>query len=202
MVEEKSARLLVDPGIWSEDVSELKNIDALFISHEHQDHTDPEKIKTLVQNNSEMVIYTNLGVGKILAENNFKWTEFIGGQIITIKDASVEAVGEKHAVIYPDYAKGNVLNTGFLFANRLYYPGDSFNLPNKPVEILALPVCAPWLKMSETIDFAKAIKPKIFFPVHDGMLKHVGPFHGAPKALLEPEGMQIIIPEIGQTFEV
>ena len=33
LVEEGSARLLVDPGNWSEDISGLKNIEALFISH-------------------------------------------------------------------------------------------------------------------------------------------------------------------------
>ena len=202
LVEEEKARLLVDPGIWSEDVSGLKNIDALFISHEHPDHVDPDKIKILLQNNPEMVIYTNAGVGKVLTENDYKWIECTAGQVIIVKDVTVETVGERHAVIYPGFAKGDVMNTGFLFGDKLYYPGDSFTLPNKPVEILALPVCAPWLKMAEAIDFAKTIKPKLFFPVHDGMLKHLGPFHGAPKALLEPEGIQMIVPEIGVPFEV
>lgn len=202
LVEEGSARFLVDPGNWSEDISELKNIDALFLSHEHQDHSDPEKIKTLVQNNSEMVIYTNPGVGKILTENNLTWTEFTNGQSILIKNVSIEAVGEQHAEIYPGLFKTPVLNTGFLFGNKLYYPGDSFTVPNKSVEILALPVCAPWSKTVEVIDFAKSVEPKVCFPVHDGMLKHSGPFYRIPQMFLESAGIQMLVPEIGQTFVV
>lgn len=201
LVEEGSARFLVDPGTWSEDISDLTNIDALFISHEHQDHIDLEKIKTLVPNNPEMIIYTNAGVGKILTENNFKWTEFTGGQKIMISGFSVEAIGEYHAEIYPGLFNSLLLNTGFLFANKLYYPGDSFTLPNKPVEILALPVCAPWSKIAEVIDFAKAIKPTVCFPVHDAMLKNPGPFYRIPQLFIEPEGIKMLIPEIGQVFE-
>ncbi len=202
LVEEGSARLLVDPGNWSEDISGLKNIEALFISHEHKDHADIGKIKTVIQNNPNLIVYTNPGVGKILTENKITWTEFTRGQTVMVKGMSVEAIGETHASIYVGLVAGEIPNTGLFIAGRLYYPGDSFALPNKPVEILALPVCAPWLKMAEAIDFAKAVKPQVCFPVHDGMLKHLGPFHNLPKLLLEPEGIKVIIPEIGQTFEV
>ena len=46
--------------------------------------------------------------------------------------------------------------------------------PGKPVEVLALPVAGPWLKISETIEYAKQVNPKICFPVHDGMMSITG----------------------------
>lgn len=201
MIEKQGVRLLVDPGSWSEDLSELKNIDALFLSHEHQDHTDLEKIKGLVQNNPTMKIYTNSGVGKGLTENKINWTEFSSG-IIQVKDISVEAVGEKHAPIYPGYAKSDIPNTGFIFADKLYYPGDSFALPNRPIEILALPICAPWAKLAETVDFAKAVKPSQYFPVHDRMLKFPGSYYKNADALLSPDGIRLVAVENNVPFTV
>ncbi len=201
-IEEDNVRILIDPGTWSEDVSKLDAIDALFLSHEHQDHTDPERIKILLANNAELKIFTNPGVGKILTDNTIAWNVFVHGQTQNINGVMVEAFGEKHASIYPSYPAESVHNTGFLIDGRLWYPGDSLTEPNRPVEILALPVCAPWLKMAEALDYAQAINPKVCFPVHDGMLKHTGPFHRLPKAVLEPLGIQFLIPEVGVSFDM
>lgn len=200
LVEKGNSRILFDPGTWSEDVSNLKNIDALFLSHEHQDHTDPERIKILLANNSQLKIYTNSGVGKVLDETNIPWTEFTNGQKQTINGLEVEAIGEKHAEIYPSFPI--VDNTGFLIGGRLFYPGDSFTVPNKPVEILALPVCAPWLKSAEAIEYAKKINPKMYFPVHDAMLKFPGPFHKLPQMILGQAGIAALTPEVGKLFLV
>jgi hypothetical protein len=65
---------------------------------------------------------------------------------------------------------GLVENTGYMVANKFYFPGDNFHNPNKPVDVLALPVAGPWMKISEAIDFAKAVKPRMAFGVHDGMI--------------------------------
>ena len=64
----------------------------------------------------------------------------------------------------------SVENTGYFIANKLFYPGDAFYKPSKPVEVLAVPVAGPWMKVSEGIDYAKEVKPKKCFPVHDGIL--------------------------------
>lgn len=200
LVVEGSARILFDPGMWSEDVSGITNLDALFLSHEHQDHTDPAQIKKVLASNPEIKIFTNPGVGKVLTEKNIPWIEFVNGQTQNIKGVTVEAIGEKHAEIYPGFPI--VDNTCFFINGRLFYPGDSFTLPNKPVEILALPVCAPWLKMSEALDFAKKVNPKTCFPVHDGMLKHTGPFHKLPQMVLGEAGINVIVPGIGVSFSV
>lgn len=202
LVEEGNARILFDPGFWSEDISHLTNLGALFISHEHQDHTDPTQIKNVLAANPLIKIFTNPGVGKVLTDNNIPWTKFVNGEKVMVQDVLVEAVGEQHAPLYPGFSAEKVHNTGFLIAEKLFYPGDSFAEPNRPVEILALPVCAPWLKMSEALDYAKKINPKICFPVHDGMLKHTGPFHKMPQILLGEAEITVIVPEIGKSFNI
>lgn len=63
--------------------------------------------------------------------------------------------------------------------------------PKRPIHILALPVAAPWLKISETIEYVLALKPKNTFPVHDGMLNEFGKGFSerALKSLFEPQGI-------------
>jgi hypothetical protein len=56
----------------------------------------------------------------------------------------------------------------------LYYPGDSFVLPEKPVDTLALPASAPWMKLSEAADFMTDIHPRLAFPTHDAILSDAG----------------------------
>jgi len=79
-------------------------------------------------------------------------------------------------------------NLGVFINGRIYYPGDSFAMPGtRDIEILALPVGAPWLKISEVVNFLRQAKPKITFPTHDAVLSEFG------KAL--PDRM---LPEIAQ----
>lgn len=66
------------------------------------------------------------------------------------------------------------MNIGILINDLLYYPGDSFVLPGRPVDTLALPVAAPWLKISEAMDFLTQIRPRLAFPTHDAVLSQIG----------------------------
>jgi len=100
----------------------------------------------------------------------------------------VEGHGEKHATIYKDF--GQVQNTGYFFANRLFYHGDAFYNPGKPVEILALPIVGPWMKISEAVEYALLLKPKIAFPVHDGMFKFNQATRRVSQTFLPPAGIE------------
>jgi L-ascorbate metabolism protein UlaG (beta-lactamase superfamily) len=211
IIEESGVRIMTDPGAYSTLQNEAKGIDYIFITHEHQDHIHIESLKIVLKNNPKAKIVTNRGVGKLLDAEKipYQMLEHGGEGDFGLPAASagtaqaggvhVEGHGEKHAVIYQEY--GQVQNTGYFFANRFFYPGDAFFNPSKPVEILALPVSGPWMKMSEAIDYAKALKPKVCFPVHDGFLKFGGPFHSVPRALLPPAGIAFEILADGETKE-
>ena len=77
----------------------------------------------------------------------------------------------------------------------MFYPGDAFCNPNMPVDILALPVAGPWMKISEALNYAEALKPKICFPVHDGHIKEIGsgPIHKLPENVLSSLGIKFVI---------
>ena len=187
VVEENGARIMTDPGAWSTLQHEERGIDYIFITHEHQDHFHIESLKTVLKNNPKAKAVTNRSVGKLLDAEKISYELLEHGGVAEFGSVQVEGHGDKHAVIYEKF--GQVQNTGYFFANRFFYPGDAFFNPNKPVEILALPVCGPWMNISEAIDYAKLLKPKVVFPVHDGMLKILGPFHGVPQKILSEAGI-------------
>ena len=193
------ARIMIDPGMWSEGHTDIENLDAIFITHKHPDHADPESLKKILAKNQGVPIYSNDQVIEELRPHGIAVERFVAGDRQDIKGLMVEAHGKDHAVIYPNLPRTD--NICFLIGGRLYHPGDSLHNPNKPVEILALPVCAPWLRLAEAIDFAKSLKPKIVFPIHDGMLKHLGPFHKLPQMNLEPEGIEWRVLAPGQAGE-
>lgn len=199
LIEENGLRILTDPGSYTTAQTEVKDLDIILITHEHPDHLHVESLKTAVQNNPHARVITNAAVGKLLDEAGIKYEVIKDKDSITLKDVLVEAWEEEHAVIYP--ALPRVRNTGFLFAHKLCYPGDAFIKPGKLIEVLALPVAGPWVKISESIDYALELQPKRCFPVHDGMLKSGGPFHLVPPKILGPKGITFEVIEDGQTKE-
>jgi L-ascorbate metabolism protein UlaG (beta-lactamase superfamily) len=190
VIEEKGVRIMTDPGAYSTLQNEQKNIDYIFITHEHQDHFHLESLKIVLKNNPQAKIVTNSGVGKLLDAENIPYEILEHAGTKDCLGVSVEGCGDKHAIVYKDF--GAVQNTGYLFAKRFFYPGDAFYNPEKPVEILALPVAGPWMKISEAIDYAKLLKPKICFPVHDGMLKYTGLTRGVSGRYLKFAGIEFV----------
>ena len=53
---------------------------------------------------------------------------------------------------------------------RLMHPGDALFVPDEPVEVLATPAAAPWLKISEAADFLRAVAPRHAVPIHQGII--------------------------------
>jgi hypothetical protein len=74
-------------------------------------------------------------------------------------------------------AGANLLLTahvGISVSHGLFHPGDAFTPPGQPVEVLAVPAGAPWLKVSEPIDYLRAVRPKVAVPAHDQVLSAAG----------------------------
>lgn len=199
LIEVKGVRILTDPGNYNVTPME-EGIDAILITHEHQDHLHVEALQVILAKNREAQVISHVGVGKILDEAGITYTAIADGEAIEVKGVAIESSGSAHACIHHDLPA--VQNTGFLIDNALFYPGDSFHDPQKSVKILALPVAGPWMKLSEAIEYAKLIKPKVVFPVHDGMLRQgieLGPTRRIPKALLEPLGITYVDMTEGST---
>lgn len=198
LVEEGGARILLDPGTYSTGQNDVKNIDAVLITHEHQDHIDAESLKTILQNNSNVKIYTNNGVGELLKKEGIAFNLLEDGQSTDVKGVLIEGFGVDHAMIFAQMPI--IRNTGYRIAKRFFYGGDSLTTI-VPCEILAYPAVAPWMKVEWAIDFAKAVKPKVCFPVHDAFLKIPGPFYNAPQNFLKEAGIEWVVISAGETKE-
>ncbi len=200
IIEEAGKTILTDPGIFTVDAQvSLRNIDIILITHEHGDHMHVESVLEIVKNNPAVKIVTNGSVAKILEQKGLT-CEIVGdGQSKTIESLLFEGFGTAHAEIYEDY--GLVENTGYFINNKLFYPGDAFTDPGKPVEILAFPVAGPFVLLKNAIDYAKQIHPKICFPVHDGVLKNSGFFLTVIKTFIEKDGIVFVPVETGAVGE-
>ena len=201
LVEEGGLRVLTDPGAYSTAQNDLTNIDLVIITHEHQDHLHIESLKIILKNNPDAHVITNSAVGKILTSENIAHEIVEDGENTTIGQLDIEGHGKDHAYIYKTVS--SVQNTGYFIGRRLFYPGDALYNPPKPVEVLALPVAGPWLTVGDAIDYAKAVAPKVCFPVHDGMINFdlPVPTHRFPQKILSECNIKFVPMVEGSTEE-
>ncbi len=168
VLEEKGIVIITDPGSFTSAQNELTGIDVVLITHEHQDHFHLESLRTILKNNPHATVITNLAVGVHLAQEGIVHHVVGDQESTTVRGILIEGFGKDHAPIYGDM--GKVENTSYLVAGRFYLPGDNFHVPGREIDVLALPVAGPWMRISDAIDFAKKINPRAAFGVHDGML--------------------------------
>lgn len=171
VVEQYGQSLVVDPGHWTTNFEVPNHVVGVVVTHEHGDHFDQDKLKAITDKNPGAVIYAHRDIVSQLAE--FRTQEVVANEGMKAGNFELEFFGGEHANITSNWQP--VANLGVLVNERLYYPGDSFCVPEeRSVEILAIPASAPWMKISEAIDFLNAVKPKYAFPTHDAILSDTG----------------------------
>ena len=162
--------VVVDPGVFSNDFIAPDNVVAVIITHQHPDHADPARIKSVLERNPDAVVYAHESVGLSLPGIQIKPVQ--AGDSIASSPFTFAFYGGNHAVI--DESIPPIANLGVMINDHLYYPGDSFVVPDEPVRTLALPIAAPWMKISEAMTFLAQIKPDKAFPTHDAILSLEG----------------------------
>lgn len=193
--------VLTDPGNFSTAQDTVRGIDTIVITHEHADHFHTKSLQQILKNNPEAKVVTNESVGKQLEKLHIPYAVIPDRETIEVKGVSFQAFEAKHEEIFEEI--GQVQNTAFLIAERLLLPGDSYFDPGKSVDILALPVAGPWCKISDAIRYALKIKPRMAFPIHDGMLqpKRIGAAYRIPEEILRDHGIDFITMGDGQEHE-
>jgi L-ascorbate metabolism protein UlaG (beta-lactamase superfamily) len=169
-VEKDNQILVVDPGNFSTDYLPSNNVVAIIITHEHADHYDPEQVAAIMDKNPEAVI---VGYESVTTQIEAFKTQTVGaGDKLTVGPFDLEFFGGTHALIHRSIPV--ISNVGVMINELLYYPGDSFALPGRAVDTLAIPAGAPWLKIGDAMDFLELIKPRLAFPTHDAVLSETG----------------------------
>jgi L-ascorbate metabolism protein UlaG (beta-lactamase superfamily) len=170
-LEKDGAALVIDPGIWS-GPDAASSGDAILITHEHADHVDEALVRTAMTGNRELELWTNASVAGQFAEFGSRVHTVGHGDVFQAVGFDVHVYGRDHAVIHPDIPI--VVNTGFAVDGQIFHPGDSLTVPEDRVPTLLLPVNAPWLKVSEMIDYGRAVAPQRGYVIHDGLLNANG----------------------------
>src|SRR5690606_31874896 len=116
-------------------------------------------------------IFAPAGVATAAAD--YEITVVSPGDTVTAGRFTLRFFGGDHAVIHSSLPL--VQNVGVLVNEELYYPGDSYAVPESvEVDTLAAPLGAPWLKIGEAMDFVLEVKPRRAFGVHDMTLSVIG----------------------------
>lgn len=192
VIETGRKRIMTDPGSFSSGMETETNIDIVLITHEHGDHVHIPALKEILTCNPTATVVGNSAVAKLLDAENIPCVVLEGTAAAEVAGVPLEAYDCKHEEIFEEI--GQVQNTGYFITRRLFYPGDSFANPQKPVDILALPVAGPWCKLPDAIRYAIAVKPNKAFPVHDAILKPelIGSAHRVPGVVLPQHHIEFV----------
>src|SRR3989344_7380024 len=204
LVEEAGKRILIDPGNYTFDegaldLGKIGNLDLILITHEHLDHAYPPLIKKVLERFPEIKILANGAVRNFLMKEGISafMDNFEG---ITLANAPHEIL------LGGRTAENSLLNIfGNLPAGKagLTHPGDSLQF-DKSLDVLALPIQAPWGSAVASIEKAALLKPKIVIPIHDWHWKNFArkKMYDMAKNYLAQKGIELRGLEAGEEFEI
>lgn len=198
-LELEGKRLLIDPGFYSEDMSKVSGVVGIVITHSHDDHCFEQQVAGILRTNPAAKIFGTSEVKSKLA--NFDVTTCYHGDYYEIGPYQLEFFGDMHQEIHRSIPL--IQNIGVMVNDVLYYAGDSYTAPDKPVRVLACPTSAPWLKVSDVMDFIEEVKPKVCFPTHNALLSDKGHelMNSRVKQVTEASGGSFSYLEPGQSLE-
>jgi len=169
-VEEGDARLVIDPGMFT-DAEAVDGASAVLITHEHADHWTADHLRR-----TDAPVFTIAAVADQLpADVRERTTVVTPGARLLDLGIPVTVVGEKHAIIHPELPHFD--NSGYLLeagGTTVFHPGDALTHPGRDIDLLLLPVSAPWLKALECIDYARDVRAARNLAIHDAVYSEAG----------------------------
>jgi L-ascorbate metabolism protein UlaG (beta-lactamase superfamily) len=172
-VEHDGTTVVLDPGVFT-DPGAVDGADAVLITHEHPDHYLPDHLRA-----TPAPVWTIEAVAakiRVDAPDVAERVRVVApGAGFSVGGIDVRAVGELHAVIHPELPR--ITNSGYVLdlgGTTVYHPGDALTEPGQPVDVLCLPVSAPWMKASEAVEFARAVAAPRNLAIHDRVYSEAG----------------------------
>ena len=176
LVEVADSRILLDPGAWSPAAQELRDLDAVLVTHQHPDHLDRDRLPDLLRANPDARVIADPDTAAILEGKGIDVTAFAAGHSATVGQVTVEGVGELHALIHEEIPL--IHNTGMRISAAgeptFFHPGDSLDAEPQGVDVLAFPLNAPWARSRDMTAFLRRLSAPHAVPIHDGLLSAAG----------------------------
>jgi len=149
----------------------------VLVTHEHADHVVPAALRDALAARPTLEVWAPAGIVTTLTEGAPELVDRVhaatAGDAFEAAGFAGEVFGELHAVVHPDVPR--VANVAYLLDGAVLHPGDSFTVPPRPVDVLLVPVAAPWLRLA--------------VPIHDALCSPAG--LGLVDRLLGPHGIGI-----------
>jgi L-ascorbate metabolism protein UlaG (beta-lactamase superfamily) len=171
--EYKGKQYYVDPAGTAE-WAKLPKADAILLTHPHGDHVSVPTINQIKKEGTEIFgsegAVKQANTGKAVAP----------GEKIKVLDVGVEAIAAYNLTADRlTYHPKDRKDVGFVltFGNkRVYVAGDTEGTPEmkalKDIDVAFLPINLPYtMNPKEAVEAAKAFKPKVLYPYHQGQSK-------------------------------
>ncbi len=203
VIEEAGKLLVVDPGIVSK-LPKLDNVQVVFITHIHGDHLVVGNIEKILRSNPDLAIVGSQEVLDELKDLGAKKIAVNAGDKLNLSIFEILVGGDNHAVIFQT---SPCLNRSLVVNGKFYYSGDSFDLPTvgvESIELVTVPASAPWMKISEAMEFINKLKVKRVFSTHNALLSEFGEkaeYNWLKKATDEV-GTELLVIKPGDSTEV
>lgn len=174
LVEIADRRFLIDPGSFAGHFLELRDLDAILITHQHPDHLDQVRLPELVRANG-VPIWCDPQSVSVLEGLGLSATAHDGSTVM-VGEVTVEPVGEMHALIHDEIPR--ITNVGVRLSApgepTFFHPGDALDAEPGEVDVLAFPLNAPWQASREMTGFLRRLGAPHAVPMHDALLSQTG----------------------------
>jgi len=192
LVEVNDARILIDPSGFDKD-TDFGKLDAVFYTHEHSDHFDPDMAQDFVEQ-GEAPVYCNASTAK-LVKASVTTTE--DGREYDVNGVKIKAIQLPHCLM-TDGSPGPQ-NTGYLVNGELFHPGDGKELASLTVKILAVPLSGPDISPHDAFMFGRQVKAEDLVPIHYDYLGGNTDFFATTA---EKNGMKVHALKQGESVEL
>ena len=194
LVETGGQRILIDPGVFSPGIVDVTGLDVILITHQHADHVDLQRLPAMLEVNPQARLYAEPQAAAVMAEAGIASEHTVAGEELTFGRVLIMPVGEKHALINEGLPR--IGNLGVVLRAEgepsLFHPGDAYDGEPGQIDILALPLSAPWAASRDTVAFAQRIAPRVSVPIHDVLLSSIGrQLYLSQVQSLGPEDMEV-----------